>query len=744
MTTTLLPLLAFVSLMQVPQASVGGVIRDADSGLPLLGATVLFDDLGRGASTGADGGYELPRVPAGPQHLTVSAFGYATRTIHALVPGSGMLVVDLALEPAPIPLAAVAVEPIFPVRGAEPVEVAGFPDRSLSLAAIRNHPLLAEPDAFQALAGGDVVLDPEAPSGIHIRGGAADHTAYALDGIPILDPVHSGGLFSAWNPDALSAISLTSAAPSPALADALSGVVSAETREPGPRFGSESHLSSTHAGLTIHGPLAGGAAGYVLSARSGFLDVLSPRDEASYLRGETGDGLAKVRVGAFGGELGVLAYRAENELEGASLVDPVSGASGPSNLFSWGGSSVGATWERTSAGFGIDVKAWRATSRAGSTWGEQGQLHVVDARREDLGLQASVRSISGSATREIGLRAGRTRTEYTVTTRSSASQPTATLFAESSSSLGRSMLARVGASLTSTFGAAYLAPRAQLTWRAASAWTLSLSATRTSQFTQSMRNPESVAGHVFPAELAVVAGREGVPVPRSDQLVLSGEWRPASTLHVGAQGYVRKIGGLALVAPVTPEPFATGSFVVGTATSRGFAVDASSAGARFAWVASYGLQHVRVHGTGTDYAPGHGATHLADVGVVVYPSSTTSVRLGTSGAWGRRSTDVGGAFEWEACNLLDRGCEFAGSPYLTGTLGGSELPGYVRVDVGARKHWHIRVAGRETLVGLFGTVTNVFGRANALVLVRDPSSGTSGPVEMRPRSPLVVGLDWRF
>lgn len=744
MTLSLMPLLALASLVQVPHASVVGVIRDADSGEAVPGATVRLTDVGHATSSGPDGGYELLRVPAGPQHLTVSALGHATRTIHALVPGSGSLMIDIALEIAPIPLAVITVLPVRPVRGAEPAEVAAFPDRSLSLAAIRNHPLLAEPDAFQALSGGDVVVDPEAPSGIHIRGGAADHTAFVLDGIPILDPVHSTGLFTAWNPDALSAIAVTSSAPSPALVDALSGVVSGVTRSPGANFGLESHLSTTHGGLTIHGPLLKGSAGYVVSVRSGIPDAMSPRDEASYLRGETADQLVKVRGEAFGGELGLLLYASGNEIAGTSRVDPVSRAAGPDNLFSWGGSSLGATWERASPSLGLDVKAWRAASHAGATWGGTNQALLLDARRGELGIQASVRSISGSTTREFGVRAVRMSTEYSVATTSSASLPTASIFAESASRLGSSVRARVGASLTSTFEDAYLSPRVQLTWLPGSSWTLSLSATRMHQFTQSMRNPESVTGHVFPTELAVAAGRAGVPVPRSDQFVVSGEWRPAPTLHVGAQVYAREARGLALVAPVALEPFSAGDFVVGSATSRGLSLDASSAAARFAWVVSYGLQRVRTFSRGTAFVPAHGSTHLAEAGVVVYPSSTTSVRIGLSGAWGRRSTDVGGAFEWEACNLIDRGCEFAGSPYLAGALGQRDLPPYARVDLGARKHWHLRMAGKETSIGLFGTVTNIFGRANTLLFARPTNGDPATAVEMRPRSPLVVGLDWRF
>ena len=143
--------------------------------------------------------------------------------------------------------------------------------------------------------------------------------------------------------------------------------------------------------------------------------------------------------------------------------------------------------------------------------------------------------------------------------------------------------------------------------------------------------------------------------------------------------------------------------------------------------------------------PDYGTPHLAEAGVILFPAASTSIRLGVTAGWGRRTTGVVGGFEWEACNLLDRGCEFAGTPQQTGlTPGGVSLPGYARLDLGFRQHWHIGLGNREVILGLFGTVTNLLGRANVLTLATDPLTGEVVPVEMRPLAPLVLGLDWRF
>jgi hypothetical protein len=169
------------------------------------------------------------------------------------------------------------------------------------------------------------------------------------------------------------------------------------------------------------------------------------------------------------------------------------------------------------------------------------------------------------------------------------------------------------------------------------------------------------------------------------------------------------------------------------------------AAARYGIVAGYGWQRVRFGHDSGEYVPDHGASHLLEGGVIVFPGDTWQVRVGAAAALGRRTTAVSGGLEWEACNLLDEGCEFGGSPTHDGEqIGGRTLPAYLRVDVALRKHWHLGIGGRDALLTLHGTVTNLFARKNVLTYLDDPLTGERTPVEMRPLSPLVIGLDWRF
>jgi hypothetical protein len=193
------------------------------------------------------------------------------------------------------------------------------------------------------------------------------------------------------------------------------------------------------------------------------------------------------------------------------------------------------------------------------------------------------------------------------------------------------------------------------------------------------------------------------------------------------------------------DPFATGPFATGGGDARGASVDAAVSTARVGVVASYGVQRVRLDNRLGAYTPEFGATQLLEGGVIVYPTATWSISVGATSAAGRRATTASGGVEWEACNLLDAGCEFTGSPRGSAqSLGDARLPPYVRVDLGVRKHWHVSMGGREVLIAAFGTVTNVFDRRNLMTYATSASSRAPFGVAMRPLAPLVVGLDWHF
>lgn len=740
---------------QTPHATIRGTVVDEESGEPLVGAVVALTLLNRSVVTDPRGLYLLHQVPNGPQRLTVRFIGHAPRQVNALVPSAGELEINVSLRPVPLPLALLAVHAPVAVRGIGADDTTTFGDRATSIAAVRQDGRLAEPDVLQALGGGEVSLSPESPSGVNLRGGSSDQVAYLLDGIPVFSPYHSAGVFSAWNPDAIAGLRLAASGPSLTRTHALSGAVAAETRAPGTRTTSRGSLSTTQARVTFDGPLGGQGAGYLVSLRSGFAGDATHKRESSYLSGGARDGLVRLDLPAFGGRFLLLGYQGSDEFSAAARVGPVVQTPGGNlrNQFTWLSRSIGLEWQRRSAATTLRLRGWHASGEANVNWAAESGAFDLTSGRRDIGVLASVERRSERVTSLIGVRAELSRTNYRIDSDSAARSswglegrtPLATAFAQHTRPLSNRVQLRLGASLTAAAGGLRLSPGAQVEWTVMPVLRISGGYDRTHQFAQSLRNAESIAGTVFPVDLYVGAGATGVPVARSDQATLSADLRPRPGVHLAVQTYARHLGGLVLVAPRDGEPVATAGYAVGSGRAHGVSLEAGLSARRFGVLASYGFQRVRYQYGDASYVPNHGAAHQVQAGLTVVPLRSLSVRVGATGIFGRRGTAVSGDVTSESCNLLDRGCEFAGSPNHNGeALGGLALPAYFRVDIGLRKEWELGIGGRAGTVALFGTLTNVFNRKNLLSYARDSATGRLSRVDLRPRAPLVVGLDWTF
>lgn len=741
----------------LPDAAVVGTIRNADTGAPVAGALVTLTDVDRSVLSDSLGRYAIRAVPPGPQHLTVRRLGYSPRTLHALVPAAGDLEIDVLLEPHPVVLGEVEIHPPIALRGAERNAHVVFPDRESSIAAIRNHPLAPEPDAFLALSGGEVVIGQESPSGMHLRGGASHETGYLLDGIPVFSPYHTGGAFSAWNPDAIERVAVSLVSFEGAGGEGLSGTVAALTRQPRSRFGSHGSVGTSQARVTLDGPLGSSGAGYLVSARTAFPGFMAPDREASYLQGDASDILFKVVSPLLGGHVRLLGYHSDNEIS-AVAVEEGEGW-GPSqatrNNFVWSSRSVGTQWLRQVGATSVTVTAWSAISSANAEWKPDSVPPLeLAAHRRDEGLAARVELSAGDAVTHAVFRVQRSSTDYRVVP-DDAADPVVALGARTpaiSSAIGHSrrlgddLFADLALEVVAASSTTYGSPRARLRWNVTGSLALSGVYARTRQFAQSLRNPESVVGTIFPADLYLGSGADaGVPAAHADHGIIAAEYRPRDGARLGAQAYVRRAGGLLLVAPRTGDPFSNGSFVTGAGRGHGLAIDAALARPRYGFILSYGWQRVRQTFADAGYSPTHAGEHILESGIILFPSVTASVRLGAAAALGRRVTPVLGSFDWEACNVLDRGCEFGGSPrHATDALGRTRLPPYLRLDLAGRKHWHFRIGENDVTVTAFAVVTNLLGRANVFMPTRQGGTGEPLNVLMRPRVPLVVGLDWSF
>jgi hypothetical protein len=732
-------------------AEITGVVRDESTDEPVAGAVVTLEESGRAAVTGADGSYLLSDVPPGPHHLSVRVLGFQSRSLHVLVPASGSLRVDLVLRADPIEVDAVVVRSRVPIRG---MDVDGRdldPTRRVSGAAIRNDPFTAEPDVIEALTGGSVSGAPESGGGLHVRGGDGDELGFLLDGIPVFSPYHSGVRSGAWNADAVSGVEIRT---DPALpVDALSGAVLVSTIDPGDRFRTGGHLSTSQIGVTMNGPLAG-EAGYLIAGQAGYPGLIRPPDEPSYLDGTDHDLLAKFVLPLRGGDLRLLAFDNRNEVRASSRPSEVGDTPlepGPPNVYAWKGRSVGLVWNGGTRGrLTPSIRAWRAAQEASFRWnGEESGAIRVTSDREQYGLVASLQWKGAGRSAEVGLLATRDVAAYAVAA-DSADQGLAgeadelALFASHVESIGERVELR--ASLRASRGDAggRLLPRVEIRARLAESVSLFAEYARTAQAVQSLRNAESVVGRIFPPELYAGGEDTGIPVAVADYVAIGVVALPRAGTRVELEGYARALDDLAMLDPEDGQPFASATIRRGSGSVLGAAAGLAIGSARYAVTASAGVERVELRAGGERWTPGYAARRTARIGAIAFPTPTLSIRVGWIGQFGRRGSDAIGLLEWESCNLLDMGCEFAGSPEELGELGARKLPAYNRLDLSVRKHWHFVLGRREGTMEAFATGSNLLGRANVLTYLVDPASGESAPLVMRPRSPLTLGLGWRF
>jgi Carboxypeptidase regulatory-like domain len=746
---------SLIAVAHLLDASVSGTVRDASSGAPLMGAIVAVSGATREIATAADGRFVAAPVRDGMQRMTVRCIGHATRTIELLVPVHGDISIDIALDPVAVRLAPVSIMEKRAAVHADPSRADPSSYRVVTPDVLRKHPFLAEPDVLRAVSGGDVFMRPETAGGLFVRGGRADQIAFSLDGIPVFNVAHLGGLLGAWNTDALSEAHLSVDATGAGGATALSGALNATTLTATDRVTVRTAISSTQLRLTAAGPLAATNTRYLISLRQA-VPTLGADVDPNLLRGESGDLLGTLSTPFARGTFALLAYTSGDDFTASRVVSPVNRIA-PRNAFAWGSRSLGATWVRAYANAEVHAAAWQAATNSTAEWNSEGSDVTLHSRRTDYGMQIVRRPTTNPNAITLGARVELIHTLYRsagtdstgmIGAHRDATLPIVTLTASRAHRIGQRVRANIGGALSMHQSALLLAPHARIDWSPTSRVFMSAAASRSLQYVQSLHNSESVVSQTFPAELPVMASRGQVPVARGDQVSLTAALHPLRGVALSAVAYAREMRGVLMVAEEGAAPFAVRSadgtpFAVGRSTAAGASADVRYTSNRITALLMYSAQRVRYRAERVAYTPEFAAPQRVDVGVTIEASRGLAFRIGGMAAFGRRATVARGAVEWDGCNLADRACEFAGTPASSpDALGALSLPAYGRTDIGARKAWHMVVRNRDQLITVYGTVTNLFNRTN--FLTRFERDGVLNGVEMRSRAPLVVGMEWGY
>jgi hypothetical protein len=320
--------------------------------------------------TDAAGAYRMVAVPPGRYRLRADRLGYAggeEREIE-LIAGQSLRL-DLALRIERVLLDEVLVEGRRDQdrERARFESEAGVTARVVEGRTLKVLPGLAEADVMRAvelLPG--VISTSDFSSAFHVRGGSADQNLFLLDGFPIFNPFHLGGLFGVFNADAVARAELLAGGFGAEYGGRVSSVLSVESQPArGPGLEVEGGVSMLASRLLLRSPLPGplgralggdGGSWFVSARRSYFDQLLRPVLDFPYHLTDL-QGFATLGTRG-GGRLSFTAYAGEDVLDLSDFgADSEDAASILRLRWDWGNRVLGTRWEQPLvAGWVMDAR----------------------------------------------------------------------------------------------------------------------------------------------------------------------------------------------------------------------------------------------------------------------------------------------------------------------------------------------------------------------------------------------------
>ncbi|HSJ07136.1 MAG TPA: carboxypeptidase regulatory-like domain-containing protein [Longimicrobiales bacterium] len=329
--------------------------------LPAVLVELLADGGGVVRADGSDaaGRVRFAGIPSGRYAVRAQRLGYGTVEDTVRIEAGRTAALAITLREAAVGLPGVIVEAAR--RRARFEETAGATAGELTQRELKLVPAVGEADVLRAieiLPG--VVSTSDFSSAFNVRGGSADQNLILLDGIPVYNPFHLGGLFSIFNADMVALAELHAGGFPAEHGGRVASVLRVESDAGGPGTTVDAGVSLLAARVAVgrdvpDGWLSGtglrSARGRVSLRRSYFDQVLGPFFDFPYhftdlqVHGEAWT--------AAGGRLVLTGYT------GRDVLDLAGTDSFPLQVrWGWGNDVVGATWASQFRGGGtLQVRA---------------------------------------------------------------------------------------------------------------------------------------------------------------------------------------------------------------------------------------------------------------------------------------------------------------------------------------------------------------------------------------------------
>ncbi len=209
--------------MAQQNGTIRGVVKDKQSGEPLIGVNISVKGTYLGASTDTDGFFLIPDVESGEYEIEISYIGYKVIRQTGIQVGTAQtLTLNFEMETTALSIGqeveVIGEKPLLDLEGTSTV-------RNLTSADLQNRIVNDAIDVVSQQVG--VVQQDNA---IHIRGGRAYEAQYLLDGVSVQDPLSGTGFGLNVSANAIEEVEVITGGFKAEMGQATSGVVKVKTK----------------------------------------------------------------------------------------------------------------------------------------------------------------------------------------------------------------------------------------------------------------------------------------------------------------------------------------------------------------------------------------------------------------------------------------------------------------------------------------------------------------------------------
>jgi CarboxypepD_reg-like domain/TonB-dependent Receptor Plug Domain len=251
--------------------TISGVVKDAENGETLIGASVEIVSLKTGTITNEYGFYSIT-IPNEKKEVTLK-FGYLGYIVQTKTVTDGTNTTqNTLLKPEGKELNEVVVK-ADGLR--EKIKSTEMSVTSLTMREIKTIPVIfGESDILKTIQlKPGVNAGSEGTTGLFVRGGGGDQNLIVLDEAIVYNPNHLFGFFSTFNSDALKDVKIFKGGFPAQYGGRLSSVVDVRMKEGNnQKFSGSGGIGVIASRLTLEGPIVKDKASFVVSARRTYID----------------------------------------------------------------------------------------------------------------------------------------------------------------------------------------------------------------------------------------------------------------------------------------------------------------------------------------------------------------------------------------------------------------------------------------------------------------------------------------